>query len=78
MFFIYLSYIKFFKMGVLTIQLENEHLVLLEQKAKALNLTVEQYVAQYLKKLTQSREERLEEITSHILTKNAELYRRLA
>lgn len=65
-------------MGVLTIQLENEHLVLLEQKAKALNLTVEQYVAQYLKKLTQSREERLQDITSHILNKNAELYRRLS
>lgn len=65
-------------MEVLTIHLENEQLAILEQKAKALNLTVEQLVAQQLKKLTQSREDRLEEISNYILNKNAELYRRLA
>ncbi len=65
-------------MGVLTIHLENEQLAILKQKAKALNLTVEQLVAQQLKKLTQSRKERLEEISNYILNKNAELYKRLA
>lgn len=65
-------------MGTLTIHLENAELAILEQKAKALNLTVEQLVAHQLKKLTQSRKERMKDISNYILNKNAELYKRLA
>ena len=65
-------------MGILTIHLENEQIALLEQKAKAMNLTVEQLVAQEIKRLTQTRKERIEAISNHILNKNAELYMRLA
>lgn len=60
------------------IEIEVSQLAILEKQAKALNLTVEQYAAYQLKRLTQSREERFNEITQYLLKKNHELYKRLA
>lgn len=65
-------------MSVLMIEIETKQMAILEEKAKAMNLTVEQYAVYQLKRLTQSREERFNEISQYLLTKNHELYKRLA
>lgn len=65
-------------MSVLMIEIETKQMAILEEKAKAMNLTVEQYAVYQLKRLTQSREERFNEISQYLLAKNHELYKRLA
>jgi hypothetical protein len=62
----------------LTISLPSDSLVMLTEKAAQLGLTAEELARASIEELLIQSDEEFEEIIDYVLTKNADLYRRLA
>jgi hypothetical protein len=66
-------------MTTISIELEEAQIAQLQEKAEELNLpSANAYVRQLVEQALDSENAEFERITDYLLTKNAELYRRLA
>jgi hypothetical protein len=65
-------------MSTITVDLPEEHLVKLEEMARQLGVVPEELVRVSIEELLARPEADFEQAVAYVLTKNAELYRRLA
>jgi len=65
-------------MTTLTITLSEEHLLRLREKARCLGITPEDLVQFGIEEILGRPDEDFQRAVDHVLTKNADLYRRLA
>jgi len=63
---------------MMTIQLSDEELELLQKKAKELKISPEELVRISIEELLRQPDESINKTVDYVLNKNAELYRRLA
>jgi hypothetical protein len=67
-----------FSMTTLTIELPDESLKKLKDRAEAAGLEVEEFVQKNLEDWLESAEDKFDSASRYVIKKNAELYRRLA
>ncbi|MBD2197076.1 MULTISPECIES: DNA-binding protein [Calothrix] len=65
-------------MNTITINIPDEHLLKLQQKATRLGISVEELVLMGVEELLNQPETSFKDVMDYVLNKNAELYKRLA